>query len=48
MNKPRVIVTVAPTGGMASKKQNPALPEVSTEFRLPTTAVHAANSHCSS
>lgn len=26
MNKPKVIVTVAPTGGMASKKQNPHLP----------------------
>lgn len=26
MSKPRVIVTVAPTGGMASKKQNPHLP----------------------
>ncbi len=26
MNKPKVIVTVAPTGGMASKKQNPNLP----------------------
>lgn len=26
MNKPIVIVTVAPTGGMASKKQNPHLP----------------------
>ncbi|RDU97513.1 3-keto-5-aminohexanoate cleavage protein [Trinickia dinghuensis] len=26
MSKPKVIVTVAPTGGMASKKMNPALP----------------------
>lgn len=26
MSKPKVIVTVAPTGGMASKKQNPHLP----------------------
>jgi uncharacterized protein (DUF849 family) len=26
MNKPKVIVTVAPTGGMASKAQNPNLP----------------------
>jgi uncharacterized protein (DUF849 family) len=26
MNKPKVIVTIAPTGGMASKKQNPRLP----------------------
>ncbi|MCB5364265.1 ABC transporter substrate-binding protein [Pusillimonas sp. CC-YST705] len=26
MSKPKVIVTVAPTGGMASKKQNPNLP----------------------
>jgi uncharacterized protein (DUF849 family) len=26
MSKPKVIVTVAPTGGMASKKQNPTLP----------------------
>jgi len=26
MSKPKVIVTIAPTGGMASKKQNPSLP----------------------
>lgn len=26
MSKPKVIITVAPTGGMASKKQNPNLP----------------------
>jgi len=26
MSKPKVIVTIAPTGGMASKKQNPNLP----------------------
>jgi 3-keto-5-aminohexanoate cleavage enzyme len=26
MSKPKVIVTIAPTGGMASKKQNPHLP----------------------
>jgi uncharacterized protein (DUF849 family) len=26
MSKPKVIVTVAPTGGMANKKQNPNLP----------------------
>jgi uncharacterized protein (DUF849 family) len=26
MNKPKVIVTIAPTGGMASKKQSPHLP----------------------
>lgn len=26
MNKPKVIITVAPTGGMASKQQNPHLP----------------------
>ena len=26
MSKPKVIVTIAPTGGMANKKQNPNLP----------------------
>lgn len=26
MLTPKVIVTIAPTGGMASKQQNPALP----------------------
>ena len=26
MSKPKVIVTVAPTGGMATKKMNPNLP----------------------
>lgn len=31
-NKPRIIVTVAPTGGMASKKQNPALPTTPQEI----------------
>ena len=31
-NKPKIIVTVAPTGGMASKKQNPALPTTPEEI----------------
>lgn len=31
-NKPKVVVTVAPTGGMASKKQNPALPTTPEEI----------------
>ena len=26
MDTPKVIVTIAPTGGMASKKQNPHIP----------------------
>ena len=32
MSKPKVIVTVAPTGGMASKTQNPNLPTQPTEI----------------
>lgn len=32
MSKPKVIVTVAPTGGMASKKQNPHLPTQPAEI----------------
>ena len=32
MNKPKVIVTVAPTGGMAGKKQNPNLPTQPSEI----------------
>lgn len=31
-NKPKVVVTVAPTGGMAGKKQNPALPTTPEEI----------------
>lgn len=31
-NKPKIVVTVAPTGGMASKKQNPALPTTPAEI----------------
>ncbi|OXR48247.1 3-keto-5-aminohexanoate cleavage protein [Pusillimonas sp. T2] len=31
-NKPKIVVTVAPTGGMASKKQNPALPTTPEEI----------------
>lgn len=31
-SKPKVVVTVAPTGGMASKKQNPALPTTPEEI----------------
>ncbi len=31
-NRPKVIVTIAPTGGMASKKQNPALPTTPEEI----------------
>lgn len=32
MNKPKVIITVAPTGGMASKQQNPHLPTQPAEI----------------
>ncbi|MBC2769080.1 3-keto-5-aminohexanoate cleavage protein [Pusillimonas minor] len=31
-NKPKIVVTVAPTGGMAGKKQNPALPTTPEEI----------------
>lgn len=31
-SKPKVVVTIAPTGGMASKKQNPALPTTPEEI----------------
>lgn len=32
MSKPKIIVTIAPTGGMASKKQNPHLPTQPAEI----------------
>ena len=32
MSKPKVIVTIAPTGGMASKKQTPHLPTTPNEI----------------